>query len=357
MRKRSWLDRPAGFHPNVRRRLISCAAVVGLTIALTTGMGVADVQAASASPPTPTIGSPRASVPVSGKVTCDQGSGICSGARQSPTSPTSPGRAVHRVPTALPSGYPFWALQMNLCNSGLASCYTQYNNGQSVPEAAGVITSQYADLVTVNEVCKADVSGPLANAMASIWPAGDWTFWTFMPAGDRSNGGPYHCKNGDEYGIGVLGHVPQADWAGVDLFGGVYPDAVAGSPTQDTGSNEERAWACAYAIGNYYGCTTHLASTSGTVAFNQCTYLMSSIVPGVRGSAGAAYPSVVAGDLNLKYGGSPNVQNCVPPGWFRKGDGDVQHVTATNDLTFQFSQLIGMSHTDHDAWLVGFTTP
>ena len=40
------------------------------------------------------------------------------------------------VASSLPTHYPFWVLQMNLCNSGLAGCY---DGGQSVPEAATAI--------------------------------------------------------------------------------------------------------------------------------------------------------------------------------------------------------------------------
>ncbi|MFC4591077.1 hypothetical protein [Sphaerisporangium corydalis] len=271
--------------------------------------------------------------------------------------PSDPG-AQGRRPSArsLPSGYDFWELQMNLCNSGIASCYKKYNNGLSVGEAAGVIRSQWPDLVTLNEVCRADVVNSLFAVMAEIWP-GDWVYSSFMPAYDRGRNAPYLCANGDQYGIGVVGHVPSAVYEGVESFGEVYPDSSGGSATQDTASNEKRSWVCAYAVGAYYGCTTHLASTSGTVAANQCRYLMSGVVPSLWAAPRVAKPSVVGGDLNLKYKGSPDAQKCVPPGWFRKGDGDVQHVMATSDLTFGFSQKIDMKRTDHDAWLVALVAP
>ncbi|HVV24599.1 MAG TPA: hypothetical protein VHF06_34535 [Pseudonocardiaceae bacterium] len=272
--------------------------------------------------------------------------GVCWGAERAPG-----------VAPRLPSGSTFRELQMNLCDSGLASCYKELNNGQSVPEAVGIIKARHPDLVTVNEVCQADVSGQLFTALAQTWP-GDQVFWVFQPAGNR-NGGPYHCANGDEYGIGIVGHVRAADWAGVQTYGGIYPDAVGGSPTQDTSSAEERAWTCAYAVGDYFGCTTHLASTSSTVAFNQCKYLMNTLIPGVWSAAGGSKPSVMGGDLNLTHGtfSNPDVQGCVPSGWFRKGDGDVQHVMATTNFTFASSSLITMHHTDHDAWLVTLTAP
>jgi len=45
-------------------------------------------------------------------------------------------------------------LQLNLCNSGIASCYT----GHSVARAAAVIGGDGPNLVTLNEVCREDGS-------------------------------------------------------------------------------------------------------------------------------------------------------------------------------------------------------
>jgi hypothetical protein len=67
---------------------------------------------------------------------------------------------------------------------------------------------------------------------------------------------------------------------------------------------------------------------------------------------------VVSGDMNLRYQGSPNVQDCNPSGFYRKGDGSVQHVFASNNLTFVSGTTISMSGTtDHPAWLVTVTAP
>jgi hypothetical protein len=250
----------------------------------------------------------------------------------------------------LPSGIPFQTLQLNLCNSGFASCYPTYNRGRAVGEAYNVIIARRPDLVTLNEVCQADVMTSLYPAMAANFP-GSHTFWAFQPAGNRANNGqPYLCKNGDQYGIGLLGHVRSADWAGVRLFSGLYPQ-------QYTGSNEMRAWLCAAAINNFYACTTHLVNSSGTIAMQQCKQLMDVEIPAMRAAVGAALPVVVAGDLNLRYGGSPNVQACVPPGYYRKGDGSVQHFMTTADMRFVSGQKVDLRYTDHDGWLVRVTTP
>jgi hypothetical protein len=84
---------------------------------------------------------------------------------------------------------------------------------------------------------------------------------------------------------------------------------------------------------------------------------MNAIVAQFWRAHGGRFPGVVGGDLNLRFGGVPDVQACVPPGWYRKGDSAVQHILATDDLTFDSSQLLPMERTDHDAWTVRLVTP
>ncbi|HEY0640714.1 MAG TPA: endonuclease/exonuclease/phosphatase family protein [Pseudonocardiaceae bacterium] len=242
---------------------------------------------------------------------------------------------------ALPPGYAFRGLQLNLCNSGLAGCY---QGGRSVPEARDVILAQRPDVVTVNEVCRSDIATVLAPALAQSWP-GDPTFWTFSPAWNAAQNGPYQCTGGrGDYGNAVLGHVRAADWQGVTTSGGRYRNQAAGN-------NELRSWACAHAVGNYYACTTHLAASSGTTALAQCRELLNEIVP-AQWAAGGRRPTAIGGDFNLRYGGSPNVQTCVPTGWYRKGDGSVQHWFMTADLRFVSTRSIGLRYTDHPAWII-----
>jgi hypothetical protein len=242
------------------------------------------------------------------------------------------------LPGALPTGYQFWTLQLNLCNSGIAGCY---EGGQSIPEAAAVIRSWWPDVVTLNEICRGDVQDVLYPAMQQAW-SGQQAFWAFAPALNKAQNAPYQCANGDQYGIGIVGHLVGTT-ATVTTVSGHYPD-------QD-GGNEGRAWLCVRAGGQYDACTTHLSKT-GSVALKQCRYLMNTVIPGTVWTSAGRTQTVVGGDLNLRYGGSPNAQDCVPPGWFRKGDGSVQHILATNDLRFVGSRKVGLQHTDHPGWLV-----
>jgi endonuclease/exonuclease/phosphatase family metal-dependent hydrolase len=111
-----------------------------------------------------------------------------------------------------------------------------------------------------------------------------------------------------------------------------------------------RVWACLPA-GALSACTTHLSASSGTTALAQCKELMSR----AAGYASSA-PVVVSGDMNLRYQGNPDAQDCNRTGFYRKGDGDLQHVFATTSLTFVSGTKIDMAGTtDHPGWLVTVT--
>jgi hypothetical protein len=251
------------------------------------------------------------------------------------------------------SGAPVRVLQMNLCDSGAARCYT----GRSVVEAGEVIRAQSPDVVTVNEVCRDDVTA-LEHALAGTG-GGGVVVSAFQAAWDRRTGAALACRNGRPYGIGLvarLAPVPQ----GYAAVGGTYP-------MQDPGNAEERAWVClSPAPGTAHPhseplptaavavCTTHLASSSPAVARAQCGYLLGTAIPAVRARAGSV-PVVLGGDLNLRTGGSPDVRSCVPAGDGRADDGLVQHVVASSELVIGSLRTIAMVSTDHPGLLVTLT--
>ncbi|MGK5442734.1 endonuclease/exonuclease/phosphatase family protein [Micromonospora sp. URMC 105] len=232
-------------------------------------------------------------------------------------------------------------LQLNLCNSGRAGCYT----GRSVTEAAEVISAEVPDLVTLNEICQDDVD-TLERPFAGVHPGGT-VVSAFKAAGDRPSGAVTRCRNGQPYGIGLLARL-QSPYPRHTVHSGIHP-------TQDVTDPEERAWLCVHVPGALHACTTHLAATSAPVALAQCAHLLGTVVPEIRRSAGYA-PTVLGGDLNLRYGGSPDVRSCVPPGYLRIDDGAVQQLMATTDVTICCSRSIGMrGATDHPGLLATLT--
>ncbi|MEW2430887.1 endonuclease/exonuclease/phosphatase family protein [Micromonospora sp. NPDC047644] len=233
-------------------------------------------------------------------------------------------------------------LQMNLCNSGLAGCYT----GHATAKAAEVITAKAPDLVTLNEICAGDLS-TLRRAFQTVHP-GQRVVAAFQAAGDRPSGDDTRCRNGQRFGIGVLAHVPTPDTPNT-VYAGIHP-------TQDLADPEERAWLCVDVGGAVLACTTHLSATGGyRVALAQCDHLLGTILPTISRDAGDE-PTVLGGDLNLRAGPDSDVRSCIPPGHQRVADGRLQHVTATADISLCCRSLVPMNGTtDHPGLLVTLT--
>lgn len=240
------------------------------------------------------------------------------------------GSAVPRQPLQL--------LQLNLCASGQAGCFT----GRSIAEADTVIRATAPDVVTLNEVCAGDVR-TLGRVLADV-RRGEVTS-AFIAAPDRPSGEPTRCRDGQEYGIGLLAYIPAT--AEGHTYRGAYP-------MQDRTDPEERVWLCVHATNRFHACTTHLASQNPPVAQAQCRHLLTVTIPGLHARDGYD-PTVVAGDFNLRYGAAPDLRPCVPDGWFRLGDGGLQHILATDDFTVRSTRWIDMRRTtDHPGLFVTF---
>jgi hypothetical protein len=222
-----------------------------------------------------------------------------------------------------PAGKSFDVLQLNLCNSGFTDCYSA---GKSVDSAIAVIQQRRPDVVTLNEICAQDITR-MTNETGYLWE--------FTPVGDKTTGSPYACKEGrGDYGVAILSHP--------DL--GAVGGAVERQYTAQDGSNEQRVLLCV-PYSKAAACTTHLSANDGQIASEQCRELS-----GIATALGAE--SVIGGDLNLISGGNPDVQGCVPDGWYRKDDGSVQHVLAMNIFQFEHAETIPIDGTDHPGLLV-----
>ena len=274
------------------------------------------------------------------------------------------GLLVTGATTAPPGGDAMRVLQLNLCNSGLAGCFT----GRAVDRAAVVIRAEEPDVVTLNEVCEGDVP-VLERALANSGP-GDATVSAFRAAGDRRTGGAVSCRNGQRYGIGIVARLrPDADGrtgTPQPTLGGIFP-------MQDVGQPEQRAWLCVGGLFDtrparvralgvlksppnpgtaFTACTTHLASSSPAVARAQCRYLLSRVVPAANLRAGTA-AVVLGGDLNLRFGGVPDGESCIPAGSSRVDDAGVQNVVTTSAFAIAARRFVDMDGTtDHPGLLV-----
>lgn len=260
------------------------------------------------------------------------------------SAPTTAGTSAPRPNPGPPASVRL--LQMNLCNSGIAGCYT----GRSTAEAAAVIRTEVPDLVTLNEVCEDDVP-VLERALADVAPGGT-AVSAFQPHRDGRTGAPYRCRNGRLYGLGVVSRWPTVPGSAGDR--GVYP-------AQDPDDPEQRAWLCldVGAVGEGAGpavavCTTHLAYTRREVARAQCEHLFGVVVAGLRAREGAV-PVVVGGDLNLGSGADPDLKACLPAGSALVDDGGAQHVVGTPEFTVDGSRTIALRETDHPGLLVTLT--
>jgi hypothetical protein len=231
---------------------------------------------------------------------------------------------------------PIRVLQINLCGSGLAPCHSD----RSVPTAAHVIGNVRPDVVTLNEVCRDQVTA-LGQALGA---ARDGSVgWAFQAAWDRRTGAAFRCRDGQPYGIGVIVHSSRP-WPSAARFGGLYP-------MQDARDPEERAWLCLNA-GDYLSCTTHLAYLDPAVALAQCGHLFGTVIPSVR-SKSAFAPTVIGADLNLRWGSVPDGRPCVPGGYRRVGDDSVQHVVASTEFTIRATRLVDLAATtDHSGLMV-----
>lgn len=239
-------------------------------------------------------------------------------------------------------------LQLNLCNSGRAACYT---GGDAVDLAVVMVHDHRPDVVTLNEVCRDDVT-VFERAMSAAHPTTKVAA-AFAPAPDRLTGGPVTCRDGADFGDGVLVAVPrsaQAATTGTRSRSGVYP-------VQDPADPEERIWVCIDVPTRFSTCTTHAASTDATVALRQCRHFLTSVVPGAV-LADKGVPLVLGADLNLSAAGSPGVQACLPTGYQSADDGGVQHVVTSPGTVLRSRKVIDMQGTtDHPGLLVDVALP
>ncbi|MFI6086065.1 endonuclease/exonuclease/phosphatase family protein [Streptomyces sp. NPDC051217] len=223
---------------------------------------------------------------------------------------------------------PYSLLQMNLCLSGYAGCYSGTEYPKIVDETVARIQANRVNAVTLNEACSEDVAQIAAR-----------TGYHFRFATVIYNGAPLSCKTPE--GRGVFGNavltkeaIKASQDAPFSVFSGV----------------EQRRWLCVTTARGLDVCTSHLSTDGeapGSANSVQCAEL--SQVLATRGR-----PTVFAGDVNRR-------SSCAPTGLWTLTDAaatqspGIQH--AYGNLVAPTVEIEPTTYTDHDAIVVRARLP
>ena len=218
-------------------------------------------------------------------------------------------------------------MQMNLCLSDLAGCYSKTAYPAVLEEAAARIGEAHPDAVTFNEACRGDV-GLIARR----------TGYRLRFSRVIYLGKPLACMRP----------------AGRGLFGTAVLTKAAIESTQSRSFEaqagiERRRWLCVTTRVDVDVCTAHLNTrTSVEVGGNdaQCIELA-----GLLARRAAARTVTFGGDVNRRY-------SCAPAGLWTRTDGSaeqapgLQHVYGSGALRSPSAEVVPATHTDHDILLV-----
>jgi endonuclease/exonuclease/phosphatase family metal-dependent hydrolase len=218
-------------------------------------------------------------------------------------------------------------MQMNLCLSGLASCYGKVAYPAVLKEAAARIREAQPDAVTFNEACGNDV------ALIARRTGYHLRFFRVIYRGE-----PLPCVRPS--GRGLFGDAVLTK-AAIENTDSQAFKAQAGI--------ERREWLCVTTRVNVEVCTAHLASDDiDEVAANdpQCNELRALLA-----SRAGARTVIFAGDLNRR-------SSCAPSGFWIRTDSSArqapgfQQVYGTGALRSPSAEVVPAAHTDHDVLLV-----
>ena len=225
-------------------------------------------------------------------------------------------------------------LQMNLCLSGQAGCYSRSTYSSILDEATGQIAGRDPEAVTLNEVCSADAADLARRTGYRMW---------FAPV--RYGGLPLPCV--DPRGRGLFGiAVLTKDDIGSSRSGAFAAQADA----------EERRWLCATTGSpddSVTVCTAHLGTreSAGERVANdaECRELES-----VLARHQAAGTTFFGGDVNRQG-------SCAPSGMWVTRDtsasqtAGVQHIYGAASAAPLSASVAEATYTDHDFLLAAAT--
>jgi endonuclease/exonuclease/phosphatase family metal-dependent hydrolase len=225
------------------------------------------------------------------------------------------------------SGSAYTLMQMNLCLSGVAGCYTKVQYPAGIEEAVARIREAHPDAVTFNEACGGDV------ALIA-----------------RRTG--YHVRFSSVIYYGK--RLSCVRPGGRGLFGDAVLTRAAiqstdSHPFQAQAGPEQRQWLCVSTRVGVEVCTAHLASHEAVEAAAnapQCAELTALLAR--RASSRTV---IFGGDVN-------RLPSCAPRGFWTRTDASAhqdpgsQQIYGTSELRSPFARVEPATHTDHDILLV-----
>lgn len=222
------------------------------------------------------------------------------------------------------SGGSFPLLQMNLCLSGQAGCYSPTTRLAVLSEAAAVIDDHGPDAVTINEACRRDAA-ELARR----------TGYVLSFAAVDYGGAPLPCidpRGRGLFGIAVL--TREDVRSSKDRAFAVRTDP------------EQRRWLCATTDTDVTVCTAHLSTrySAGERTDNdvQCRQLRQ-VLAG-RASLGTTY---FGGDVNRQTSCAPATMWSLHDATAAQSAG-VQHIYASQSVSEPSASIVEATYTDHD---------
>jgi endonuclease/exonuclease/phosphatase family metal-dependent hydrolase len=218
----------------------------------------------------------------------------------------------------------FSLLQMNLCLSGQAGCYSPSDYPAALDEAATAIDGRDPDAVTINEACRRDVA-ELARR----------TGYQLSFTGVDYGGAPLPCI--DPAGRGLFGIAVLTKDTVRSSQEGAF--TVRADP-------EERRWLCTTTDGAVTVCTAHLSTpySPGDVADNDVQCLQLRQVLARRATLGTTF---FGGDLNRQEACAPATM-WVARDTSASQSAGVQHIYASRSVDEPSTSIIEATYTDHD---------
>jgi hypothetical protein len=225
---------------------------------------------------------------------------------------------------AVPDRAAYTHLQMNLCLSGMAGCYPRDKYDEAIAAAVDAVRRTAADVVTLNEICRADVRRIARRTGYHL------RFARVIYAGER---------------------LPCIDPGGRGLFGNAVLTrdrviATAGRPFVNQAGPEERRWMCV---------TTRRATACGAHLEARLDDPDRVVNRGQCAEVGRVLSRYAARGRPVTFGGDMNrLSSCAPAGfwtrtdWAGGGIPGLQHVYGTRSLARPVARVVRADLTDHD---------